>query len=670
MLAIDWTPQRICDVVQKHFQKRACWYQLEITSALYRGFDVVGVAATGSGKTLSFFTPLLMALEEGLDKIIFIVTPLNLLGKQNSEQLNSAGLTAVAVSAENSGPEIIKAIASGAYRVIIINPEILMSPACLDLWKNKKFTSKILNFVFDEGHCVTFVIKDNFKVGDPAPPKFVIFFDSMRETEDAVHYLQSRLPKEYRDRVRWFHATMTSEYRVDEYEAFRQGDVWGLCVTDAFGMGLDLPNIVLVIQWKTQASLCSIWQRIGRAARGEGSKAKAVIFAEKKFLDVNRQKKEKRAANQLITTLKKRQAPNELQGCPPKRIALAPAAINAAQMSEPSADPAVDSRLGIGIITGDNSEEVSVVVIELQCQSYHEQARQYRTISQSTACNHTAIEPALDDMLNAHSRGLCCRRQPPSIYFGNDKSQDDHTFCDDTNPEGCVQCRPKACTPCCDLCAPELLELFNSTATISQPARAPGQSSIKAYTPSQVDHDLKNALIAWRKDKAPLILGNLAFRRFGVQPFLSNEIIQRIVDCAHMRKIQTFAPQPAPLPANFSTPTTTAGSSVEAVAPPKRTRAPAKTRQCSECKGYGHNKANANCPIKKARREAERAATANHITSSNENRTPNMALVTPRTHGHDTLYNIHPLPTPSTASTSFPPHPPSAFYQWSGPPNT
>ncbi|KAF4569523.1 hypothetical protein EYR36_009316 [Pleurotus pulmonarius] len=443
MLAIDWTPQRICDVVQKHFQKRACWYQLEITSALYRGFDVVGVAATGSGKTLSFFTPLLMALEEGLDKIIFIVTPLNLLGKQNSEQLNSAGLTAVAVSAENSGPEIIKAIASGAYRVIIINPEILMSPACLDLWKNKKFTSKILNFVFDEGHCyaltsyhdLAFVIKDNFKVGDPAPPKFVIFFDSMRETEDAVHYLQSRLPKEYRDRVRWFHATMTSEYRVDEYEAFRQGDVWGLCVTDAFGMGLDLPNIVLVIQWKTQASLCSIWQRIGRAARGEGSKAKAVIFAEKKFLDVNRQKKEKRAANQLITTLKKRQAPNELQGCPPKRIALAPAAINAAQMSEPSADPAVDSRLGIGIITGDNSEEV--------------------------------------------------------------------------------------------------------TATISQPARAPGQSSIKAYTPSQVDHDLKNALIAWRKDKAPLILGNLAFRRFGVQPFLSNEIIQRIVDCAHMRKIQT-----------------------------------------------------------------------------------------------------------------------------------
>ncbi|KAF9495465.1 hypothetical protein BDN71DRAFT_1369661, partial [Pleurotus eryngii] len=70
--------------------------------------DVVGIAATGSEKTLLFFIPLLMALEEGHDKIIFIVTPLNLLRKQNSEQLNSAGLTAVAMSVENSSTETIK----------------------------------------------------------------------------------------------------------------------------------------------------------------------------------------------------------------------------------------------------------------------------------------------------------------------------------------------------------------------------------------------------------------------------------------------------------------------------------------------------------------------------------------------------------------------------------
>jgi len=45
------------------------------------------VAATGAGKTLSFWIALLIVLEEGEDKMIFIVTPLNLLGKQNVEML-------------------------------------------------------------------------------------------------------------------------------------------------------------------------------------------------------------------------------------------------------------------------------------------------------------------------------------------------------------------------------------------------------------------------------------------------------------------------------------------------------------------------------------------------------------------------------------------------------
>ncbi|KAF9488058.1 P-loop containing nucleoside triphosphate hydrolase protein, partial [Pleurotus eryngii] len=130
------THQQICDALNKYFHKRACLFQIEMALAVYEGYDVVGVAATGAGKTLSFFAPLVMALEEGQKKVIFIVTLLNLLGQQNSEDLN-------------------KAIESGDYRVIIINPEILMSPACALLWKNRKFTVTILNFVFDEAHCVS-----------------------------------------------------------------------------------------------------------------------------------------------------------------------------------------------------------------------------------------------------------------------------------------------------------------------------------------------------------------------------------------------------------------------------------------------------------------------------------------------------------------------------------
>jgi superfamily II DNA helicase RecQ len=69
--------------------------------ALYAKKDVIGVAATRAGKTLLFWIALLMVLEEGEDKMIIVVTPLNLLGKRNVDALNKAGLSAIAVSSKN-----------------------------------------------------------------------------------------------------------------------------------------------------------------------------------------------------------------------------------------------------------------------------------------------------------------------------------------------------------------------------------------------------------------------------------------------------------------------------------------------------------------------------------------------------------------------------------------
>jgi ATP-dependent DNA helicase RecQ len=99
--AQQWTIKRIRDLVARKLGKRACWTQIKIAQALWEGRDVVGVAATGAGKTLSFWIPLLMALEEGLDKQIIVVTPLNLLGKQNEWLLKKADITAIAVDKES-----------------------------------------------------------------------------------------------------------------------------------------------------------------------------------------------------------------------------------------------------------------------------------------------------------------------------------------------------------------------------------------------------------------------------------------------------------------------------------------------------------------------------------------------------------------------------------------
>jgi superfamily II DNA helicase RecQ len=104
----EWTIKEIRNLVGKWFNKRLCWYQIKVALALHAGKDVVSCAATGAGKTLSFRTALLMAMEEGEDKMIFVVMPLNLLGKQNVDSLGQARLHAITVSSENANATVYK----------------------------------------------------------------------------------------------------------------------------------------------------------------------------------------------------------------------------------------------------------------------------------------------------------------------------------------------------------------------------------------------------------------------------------------------------------------------------------------------------------------------------------------------------------------------------------
>lgn len=157
----DWTLKEIRDLVQSKFGKWPCWFHIKLALALRAGKDVVGVAATGAGKTLSFWILLLMALKEGQDKMIVVVTPLNLLGKQTETQLNEAGLPSIAVSKFNNIPSTYKVcyqealyiskfntfvqdIAAGKYCVVMISPELLGEQPCCDVIENPKVTSKFL----------------------------------------------------------------------------------------------------------------------------------------------------------------------------------------------------------------------------------------------------------------------------------------------------------------------------------------------------------------------------------------------------------------------------------------------------------------------------------------------------------------------------------------------
>ena len=88
---------------------RPCLWQIRVVAAILK-YDkaackaIVAIAATGSGKTLTFWMPLLFKK----DGIQIVITPLNILGKQNVASLAAMGIEGVTVTAENANRQTFK----------------------------------------------------------------------------------------------------------------------------------------------------------------------------------------------------------------------------------------------------------------------------------------------------------------------------------------------------------------------------------------------------------------------------------------------------------------------------------------------------------------------------------------------------------------------------------
>ncbi|KAG2362560.1 hypothetical protein BDR07DRAFT_1221001, partial [Suillus spraguei] len=96
---------------------------------------------------------------------------------------------------------------------------------------------------------LAFLKPAGWKRGDQPPPKFLIFFNDIQDAINAACSLCKRLPSEFRDKVKWFNSDMSSTYKDAELENLLSGETWGFCTTDSFGMGMDVPDIKIVIQW-------------------------------------------------------------------------------------------------------------------------------------------------------------------------------------------------------------------------------------------------------------------------------------------------------------------------------------------------------------------------------------------------------------------------------------
>ena len=80
-----------------------------------------------------------------------------------------------------------------------------------------------------------FLLRD-WKLGDPPPPKFLVFFDSIPESVQAGNFLRCLLPLDFRDRIKWFNSEMSDRFKLTETSKLSNGEIWGLMATDSFGM--------------------------------------------------------------------------------------------------------------------------------------------------------------------------------------------------------------------------------------------------------------------------------------------------------------------------------------------------------------------------------------------------------------------------------------------------
>ncbi|KIK78932.1 hypothetical protein PAXRUDRAFT_37427, partial [Paxillus rubicundulus Ve08.2h10] len=109
------------------------------------------------------------------------------------------------------------------------------------------------------------------------------------------------LPCELRDKLKWFNANMSTEYKQTELDNLVSGETWGLLMTTSFWMGMDVLDISLVVQWRVTCKVVALWQRFGHAVRDKALTGTALLFAEKEYFNDEKAVKAARKVRKVET---------------------------------------------------------------------------------------------------------------------------------------------------------------------------------------------------------------------------------------------------------------------------------------------------------------------------------------------------------------------------------
>jgi ATP-dependent DNA helicase RecQ len=309
--------------------------QEQIIESIGSGRDTLGLMPTGGGKSITFQVPAL-----AMDGVCLVITPLIALMKDQVRILREHGIKAAAIHTGMKRDDIIAVMENclfGGYKFLYVSPERLSS----DLFRTKLRHLKICLLTVDESHCISqwgydfrpsyltiadirkelpgvpvlaltatatpqvtddiqdklgFTEKNVIRMSfyrenlsyvvrrtenklmelkhilECVPGSSIVYVRNRASTKDTADFLNSQgIPATF------YHAGLDQVVKDERQHAWTDDRYRVVVATNAFGMGIDKPDVRTVIHMDIPSSIEAYFQEAGRAGR-DGNRSYAVLL--------------------------------------------------------------------------------------------------------------------------------------------------------------------------------------------------------------------------------------------------------------------------------------------------------------------------------------------------------------------------------------------------------